>query len=217
MLIGSSWIRRSSELIRNSFIKFSRYLSQEFSTKTLYCTTSEEDCEKTNSDEDENLNLNQNDDEEEEEKEEEDVRTPDSFKFNDDEEEYDELYKDVDVKSLDAESEKERKGDAEMTNADESASQEKSYEQVIEDAQVTLTSSRITEGSKQSSSVSSYFASNFLNLDNAPLVIDEVVSMMNVKTPHVESSTLAPPLLTVPVTAIPKTSIIAAMIVPLII
>ncbi|GKC87123.1 hypothetical protein Tco_1250394, partial [Tanacetum coccineum] len=71
-----------------------------------------------------------------------------------------------------------------------------------------------TEGSKQSSSISSDFASKFLKLDNAPPVIDEVASMINVKTPHVESSTLVPPLLTVPVTAISKTSTIAAMTVP---
>ncbi|GJS09451.1 hypothetical protein Tco_0366247 [Tanacetum coccineum] len=105
------------------------------------------DSEKTYSDEDENLNLNPNDDEEEE-KEEEDVRTPNSFEFNDDDEEYDKLHKDVNV----------------------SASQEKSYEQVIEDTHVTLTSSQKTEGSKQSTSISSNFASKFLNLDNVPPV-----------------------------------------------
>ncbi|GJR06954.1 hypothetical protein Tco_0529938 [Tanacetum coccineum] len=77
------------------------------------------------------------------------------------------------------------KGDAEMTDTTyESASHEKPYKQVIEDAHVTLTSSQKTEGSKQSSSVSSDFASKFLNLDNVPPVIDEVASMMNVKTPH---------------------------------
>ncbi|GKD05434.1 hypothetical protein Tco_1180408 [Tanacetum coccineum] len=133
------------------------------------------DSEKTDSDEDENLNVNQNDDEEEEH-EEEYVCTPDSFKFNDDEEEYDELYKDVDVKSLDAEREKERKGDAEMTDADKN-----------------------TEGSMQSSSVSFDFASKFLNLENVPPDDNKVTSMMNVKVRQEESSTLAPPLLTVPI------------------
>ncbi|GKE45866.1 hypothetical protein Tco_1473150, partial [Tanacetum coccineum] len=130
-----------------------------------------------------------NDDEEEVHKE-EDVRTPDSFEFNDDDEEYDELYKDVNVRSKVAEHEEVGKGDAEMTDTThQSASQEKSYEQVIEDAHVTLTSSQKTEGSKQSSSVSSDFASKFLNLDNVSPVIDEVASMMSVKTPHEESST----------------------------
>ncbi|GJY49449.1 hypothetical protein Tco_0439405 [Tanacetum coccineum] len=175
------------------------------------------DSEKMDSDEDENLNVNQNDDEEEEH-EEEYVRTPDSFEFNDDDEEYDELYKDVNVRSKVAEHKEVGKGDAEMTDTThESASQEKSYEQVIEDAHVTLTSSQKTEGSKQSSSVSSDFASKFLNLDNVPPVIDEVASMMNVKTPHEELSTQAPPNLSVHVTAIPETSTVHVTTVTLII
>ncbi|GKC73461.1 hypothetical protein Tco_1119344, partial [Tanacetum coccineum] len=150
------------------------------------------DNEKTYSNEDENLNLNQNYDDEEE-KEKEDVCILDSFEFNDDDKEYDELYKDVNVRSKVAEHEEVRKGDAEMTDiTHENASQENSYEQVIEDAHVTLTSSQKSEGSKQSSSVSSDFASKVLNLDNVPPVIDEVASLMNIKTPHEELSTQAP-------------------------
>ncbi|GKE19486.1 hypothetical protein Tco_1427063, partial [Tanacetum coccineum] len=133
-----------------------------------------------------------NDDEEEEEHEEEYVRTPDSFEFNDDGEEYDELYKDVNVRSKVAEHEEVWKGDAEMTDTTH-------------------------ESSKQSSSVSSDFASKFLNLDNVPPVIDEVTSMMNVKTPHEESSTQAPPNLSVLVTAIPETSTVHVTTVTLII
>ncbi|GJR42396.1 retrovirus-related pol polyprotein from transposon TNT 1-94 [Tanacetum coccineum] len=149
---------------------------------------------------------------------EEDVRTPDSFEFNNDDEEYDELYKDVNVRSKVAEHEEVGKGDEEMTDTShESASQEKSYEQVIEDAHVTLTSSQKTEGSKQSSSILSNFARKFLNLDNVLPVIDEVASMMNVKTPHEELSTQAPPNLSVPVTAISKTSTIHVTTVTLII
>ncbi|GJV56293.1 hypothetical protein Tco_1457298 [Tanacetum coccineum] len=143
--------------------------------------------EVTKDDDDEDDN-----DDEEEEHEEEYVRTPDSFEFNDDEEEYDELYKDVDVKSLDAEREKEGKGDAEMTDADKNVSQERSYEQVVDDAHVTLTTTQKTEGSMQISSVSSDFASKFLNLDNVPPADNEVDSMMNVKVHQEESSTLAP-------------------------
>ncbi|GKC00129.1 hypothetical protein Tco_0986265 [Tanacetum coccineum] len=72
---------------------------------------------------------------------------------------YDDLYKDVNVRSKVAEHEEVGKGDVEMTNVTrESGSQEKSYEQVVEDAHVTLTTSQKTEGSKQSSSVSSDFA-----------------------------------------------------------
>ncbi|GJW78416.1 hypothetical protein Tco_0140098 [Tanacetum coccineum] len=122
-----------------------------------------------------------NDDEEEEY-----VHTPDNYKFiDDDEEEYEELYKDVNVRLKDAEHEQEGKGDAEMTDAShEDVSQEKSYEQVEDDAYVTLTAAPVTqktEGPMQSSSVSSDFANQFLNLDNAPPVYNEVVSMMNVK------------------------------------
>ncbi|GJX13778.1 hypothetical protein Tco_0205536 [Tanacetum coccineum] len=174
------------------------------------------DGEKMDFDEDENLNVNQNDDEEEEH-EEEYVCTLDSFEFNDDEEEYDELYKDVDVKSLDAEREKERKGNTEMIDADKNVSQERSYEQVIDDAHVTLTTTQKTEGSMQSSFISSYFACKFLNLDNVPPADNEVASMMNVKVYQEESSTLAPPLLIVLVTAILETSIVATMTIPLII
>ncbi|GJT16795.1 hypothetical protein Tco_0875501 [Tanacetum coccineum] len=118
------------------------------------------DSEKTNSDEDENINLNQNDDEEEE-NEEVYIRTPNSFEFNDDDEEYEELYKDVNTK----------------------------YEQVKDDKHVTLTTvhdTQKTEGPMQSSSVTSDFANQFLNLDNAPPTDSEVVSMMNVKVRHEE-------------------------------
>ncbi|GJR22821.1 hypothetical protein Tco_0971348 [Tanacetum coccineum] len=73
----------------------------------------------------------------------------------------------------------------------------------------------MTEGSKQSSSVSSDFASKLLILDNVLLVVDEVASMMSVKIRQEESSTQAPPILSVPVTAIPETSTVLATIIPL--
>nr|GEW40236.1 hypothetical protein [Tanacetum cinerariifolium] len=149
------------------------------------------DNEKTDSDEDENLNVNLNDDEEEEHKEEY-VRTPNNFEFNDDNEEYDELYKDVNIKSKVVEHEEVGKGDAEMTDT-------------------------AHESSKQSSSVSSDFASKFLNLDNIPPFVDEVASLMNVKTPHEELSTQAPSILSVPVMAILEASNIHATTIPLLI
>ncbi|GJZ57545.1 hypothetical protein Tco_0613039 [Tanacetum coccineum] len=90
--------------------------------------------------------------------------------------------------------EKEEKGDAEMTDVVlENVSQEKTYEQVVDNAHITLTSTQKTEGS------------------------NEVASMINVKVHQEESSTLAPPLLTVPVTAISETSTIPSTTVPLII
>ncbi|GKB07505.1 hypothetical protein Tco_0835789 [Tanacetum coccineum] len=183
------------------------------------------DSKRTDSDEEENPNLNLNVDEEEETQEEEYVHTPDysvptdeetndeNKEFND--EEYDDLYKDVNVRSKVAEHEEVGKGDVEMTNATrESGSQEKSYEQVVEDAHVTLTTLQKTEGSKQSSSVSSDFASKFLNLDNVPPIVDEVASMMNVKVRQEESSTQVPSLLSVHVMAIQETSTIPVTTVP---
>nr|GEX79924.1 hypothetical protein [Tanacetum cinerariifolium] len=56
--------------------------------------------------------------------------------------------------------------------------------------------------------------SKFLNLDNVPTADNKVASMMNVKVHQEESSTLAPPLLTVLVTDIPKTSTVAATTTP---
>ncbi|GJV01447.1 hypothetical protein Tco_1335016 [Tanacetum coccineum] len=183
------------------------------------------DSERTDSNEEENPNLNLNVDEEEETQEEEYIHTTDyyvpTYEETDDEnvefddEEYDDLYKDVNVRSKVLEHEEVGKGDVEMTDATrESGSQEKSYEQVVEDAHVTLTTSQMTEGSKQRSSVSSDFASKFLILDNVPPIFDEVASMMNVKVRQEESSTQAPPLLSEPVTAIPKTSTFRATTVP---
>ncbi|GJV38975.1 hypothetical protein Tco_1417415 [Tanacetum coccineum] len=72
-----------------------------------------------------------------------------------------------------------------------------------------------TDGSMQSSSVSSDFTNKFLNLDNVLLADNEVASMMNVNVHQEESSTQVPPLLTVPVTAISVTSTVAATTVPL--
>ncbi|GJV45454.1 hypothetical protein Tco_1429990, partial [Tanacetum coccineum] len=91
--------------------------------------------------------------------------------------------------------EEEEHPDSFKFNDDEEEKDElyKSFEQVIDDAHVTLTTTQKTEGSMQSSSVSSNFASKFLNLDNVPLADNEVASMMNVKVCQEESSTLAPP------------------------
>nr|GEX43401.1 hypothetical protein [Tanacetum cinerariifolium] len=115
------------------------------------------------------------------------------YEYNDDyenmfeEEDDDDLYKDVDVRSLGTEHEKERQGAEEMTDADQN-----------------------TDDSKQSSSVSSDFASKFLILENVSPAIDEVASMMHVKIHQEESSTQAPSLFTVHVTAIPKTATVYA-------
>nr|GEW31955.1 retrovirus-related Pol polyprotein from transposon TNT 1-94 [Tanacetum cinerariifolium] len=118
-----------------------------------------------------------------------------------DEEEHDEEYEsDDDNKNMYEEE------DNDLYNDVDNVFQEKSYEQVIEDAHVTLTSSQKTESSKQSSSVSSDFASKFLILDKVPPVVAEVASMMNVKNRQEESSTQEPSLFTMPETATPEIS-----------
>nr|GEY49785.1 hypothetical protein [Tanacetum cinerariifolium] len=165
------------------------------------------DSERTDSDEDENPNLNQND-EEEEEYEEEYVCTHDNYEFSNDDEEYEKLYKDVNMRLKDAEHEEEEgRGDAEMTDAGRyDVSQEKSYEQVEDDAHVTLNVAHViekTKGPMQSFFVASDFASQFLNLDNVPPVDNEVISMMNVKVRHKEPSTQAPSFLMIPSTPTP--------------
>nr|GEY07289.1 hypothetical protein [Tanacetum cinerariifolium] len=140
----------------------------------------------------------------------EDKEASDSEKIDFDD---DENLNDVNVRSKVTEHEEVGKGDAEMIDTThERCSKEKSYEQVIKDAHMTLTYSYKTKGSKQSFSVSSNFASKFLNLDNVLPVIDEVAYLMNVKTPHEELSNQAPPILSVPMTAIPKTSTVHATI-----
>ncbi|GKB39176.1 hypothetical protein Tco_0884118 [Tanacetum coccineum] len=177
------------------------------------CNNESSDSEKTNSDKDENPNLNQNDDEEEETQDDEYVHTLDYYVPTDEEtneeykefnkEEYEELYKDVNVRFKDEEHEKEGKEDAEMKNAGrDDVSREKSYEKVEDDANVTLTATQKTKGLMQSSSISSDFASQFLNLDNASPTDNKVVSMMNVKVCHEESTAKTVPPAILPFTPV---------------
>ncbi|GKE96876.1 hypothetical protein Tco_1581731, partial [Tanacetum coccineum] len=139
------------------------------------------DDERTKSDEDENPNLNQNDD--------------------DIEEEYEDEYIHVNVKLKDVEHREEGKGDAEMTeDGHDDVTQETTYDQVEDDAHVTLTIAHVSqkiEVTLQSSSVSSDFATQFLNLDNVPPADNEIISMMNVDVRHEEPSNQTPSLLTI--------------------
>ncbi|GJS70890.1 hypothetical protein Tco_0703731, partial [Tanacetum coccineum] len=134
---------------------------------------------RTDSDDDENPSFNLKDDEEEQ-KEEEYVHTLEYDEFYDEEEEhvneeeYEDLYGDVNITPKDTKPEKERKGDAKMTDVGlENVSQEQYYEQEVDDAHVSITQKT--------------------NIDT------EVASLINVKTHQEDSSTQAPPLLTVPV------------------
>ncbi|GJT67693.1 hypothetical protein Tco_1019173 [Tanacetum coccineum] len=185
-----------------------------------------------NSDADDNERTDSDDDDENpsftlkdynEEEHDEEYESDDDYENMFEEEDDDDLYKDVDVRSLGTEHEKERQGHEEMTDADQNVSQELSYEQVIEDAHVTLTALQKTDGSKQSSSVSSDFASKFLILENVSPAVDEVSSMMHVKkTATAHATTVSPtismitplPQLTTPSpapTTIPTTTSIPAL------
>ncbi|GKB92087.1 hypothetical protein Tco_0964359 [Tanacetum coccineum] len=137
-----------------------------------------------------------NDVDQEEEYEEEYVPTPKNYESTDDEyehvdeEDYEELYKDVNVRLKYVEQGEEGKGDAEKTDLGlDDVTQETTYEQVKGDEHVTLTTvhdTQKTEVPLQSSSVSSDFASQFLNLDNSPPTNTEIISMMNVDVHHEE-------------------------------
>ncbi|GKA77820.1 retrovirus-related pol polyprotein from transposon TNT 1-94, partial [Tanacetum coccineum] len=129
-------------------------------------------------------------DADEEENKEEYVRTPNSFEFNNDDEEYEELYKDVNVRLTYTEHEKQGTKDEEMTDAGRD------------------------DSPMESSSVSSDFANQFLNLDNVPPTDTKVVSMMNVKVRHKEPSTQTPPLLNIPVMVILETSTATGSTIP---
>nr|GEZ53287.1 hypothetical protein [Tanacetum cinerariifolium] len=109
-------------------------------------------------DEDDNDDESRNDDDGEEYVHTPDYNVPTDEETDDenmefDDEEYDDLYKDVNVRLKVTKHKEVGKGDVKKT-----------------------------KGSKQSSSVSSDFTSEFLNLDNVLPVVDEVASMMNVKS-----------------------------------
>ncbi|GKB12517.1 retrovirus-related pol polyprotein from transposon TNT 1-94 [Tanacetum coccineum] len=83
--------------------------------------------------------------------------------------------------------------DTKMTNADQGASkqqnisQESGFEQVEEDAHVTLTlvlDTHKADEHVQSSSVSSYFTSKLLNLENPSPADNEIASLMETSTRH---------------------------------
>ncbi|GKA40420.1 hypothetical protein Tco_0733013 [Tanacetum coccineum] len=87
--------------------------------------------------------------------------------------------------------------------------QQTTYEQFKDDEHVILTTvhdTQKTEVPLQSSSVSSDFANQFLNLDNIPPTDTKVVFMMNVKVHHEEPSTQTLPLLNIYVMSIPTST-----------
>ncbi|GJW82144.1 hypothetical protein Tco_0146119 [Tanacetum coccineum] len=118
-------------------------------------------------------------------KEEEKIDDEETMNDEEDDEVTKELYKDVNV-NLGNE-------DTEMTNADQggleqqNVSQESRFEQVEEDAHVTLTPVLDTQEADepvQSSSVSSDFTNKLLNLENPSLADNEIDSLMETLVRH---------------------------------
>ncbi|GJZ39087.1 hypothetical protein Tco_0585650, partial [Tanacetum coccineum] len=116
-----------------------------------------------------------------------------------------ELYKDVNVNL--------GKKDADMIHVDQggedlhNVSQESGFEQVEEDAHVTLTAvhdSQKTEGPLQSSSISSDLTSKLLNLENVSPADNEIASLMDTTIHHKEPSSQTSSLYTIPVMIIPE-------------
>ncbi|GKB10424.1 hypothetical protein Tco_0844347 [Tanacetum coccineum] len=144
-------------------------------------------------DDDANDDDNQEDDDmnDDDEETDSDRTESDRIKILMDEEEDDkvtkELYNDVNVNLVNR--------DADMTNADQggaeqqNVSKESGFEQVEEDAHVTLTPVRDTQKTDepvQSSSVSSDFTSKLLNLENPSLADNEIASLMDITVHHEE-------------------------------
>ncbi|GKD88728.1 hypothetical protein Tco_1364235, partial [Tanacetum coccineum] len=127
-----------------------------------------------------------------------------------------ELYKDMNV-NLGNE-------DVDMTVADQggtgqqNVSQESGFEQVEEDAHVTLTpvlNTQKTDEPVQSSSVSSDFTSKLLNLENPSLADNEIASLMDTTVRHEEPESQTSSLYTIPIMTVPKiTSVFTTTIPP---
>nr|GFB69720.1 hypothetical protein [Tanacetum cinerariifolium] len=107
-----------------------------------------------------------------------------------------------------AEPDDEDKDDKEMTNAKivdakhENVIQESAGNQVKDDVQAT----QKTKVPLQSFSISSYYATKYLNFDNIPPVDTEVVSMLDINVQHEVLRTS--PLLTILVSVIPEHNVI---------
>ncbi|GJU27068.1 hypothetical protein Tco_1165689, partial [Tanacetum coccineum] len=106
----------------------------------------------------------------------------------------------------DDEEEEKEEEDVRSPDSFEFNNDDEEYDELYKDVNVRLTvieHEEVRKGDAEMTVTTHESASHekFLNLDNVPPIIDEVASMMNVKTPHEELSTQAPPNLSVPVTA----------------
>nr|GEZ10313.1 hypothetical protein [Tanacetum cinerariifolium] len=105
-----------------------------------------------------------------------------------------ELYGDVNVSLTDAEPTNKEKDDEEMTVAGhENGNQEVAGDQVKDDAQTTVMATLTTEVPLQSSSISSDYATKFLNFENIPLIDTEII-MANAppNDPNIDAPAIAP-------------------------
>ncbi|GJU52238.1 hypothetical protein Tco_1225952 [Tanacetum coccineum] len=150
----------------------------------------ENDYEDKSDDGDDNDNGNDgnddnDDDDDNQEEEEEKINDEETMDDEEDDKVTKELYKDVNVNLGNK--------DTEMTNADQggpeqqNVSQESGFEQVKEDAHVTLTPVLDTQKADepvQSSSVSSDFTSKLLNLENPSPANNEIASLMETSARH---------------------------------
>nr|GEU62953.1 hypothetical protein [Tanacetum cinerariifolium] len=140
-----------------------------------------------------------------------------SYNLRTNDEEYErinkEIYDDVNVELKVVEPADKGKGDEEMSDVEqvdaknEKVNQEVAGDQVNDDAQATVIvalSTQKTEVPLQSSSISSDYATKFLNFDNIPLADTEIISMMDIKVQHEDPSSQTLPLLTVHVLVIPE-------------
>ncbi|GKF14664.1 hypothetical protein Tco_0056126, partial [Tanacetum coccineum] len=134
----------------------------------------------------------------------------------DDDEVTKELYKDVNMNLGNR--------DSNMTEADhgradqQNVSQELGFEQVEEDSHVTLTpvlDTLKTDGTMQSSSVSSDFTRKLLNLEDPSLSDNEIASLMDTTVYHEEQGSQTSSLYSVLIKAVPEiTSVSTTTILP---
>ncbi|GJX57647.1 hypothetical protein Tco_0287544 [Tanacetum coccineum] len=149
------------------------------------------------------------------EEEEEKIDDEEKMDEEEDDEVTKELYKDVNINLGNI--------DADMTDTDQGSedqqnvSQESGFEQVEEDAHVTLTpvlDTQKTDELVQSSSISSDFTSKLLNLENSSLADNEIASLMDTTVLHEEPRSQTSSLYTIPVTATPEVTSVFTTTIP---
>ncbi|GJW09979.1 hypothetical protein Tco_1575806 [Tanacetum coccineum] len=174
----------------------------------------DDDDDDANNDDNQEVN-DTNDDDEETDKEEEKINDEEKMDEEKDDEVTKELYNDVNVNLGNR--------DVDMTDADQggadqqNVSQESGFEQVEEDAHVTLTPVLDTQKNDepvQSYSVSPDFTSKLLNLENPSLADNEIASLMDTIVHHEEPGDQTSSLYTVLVMAVPEITSIFTTTVP---